>query len=98
MASLPSRRLAVARGTARNASCRRHWADGLFTEKHDSGFGGSGRNRTGVDGFAGRCMTTLPPSPEVANKEPRPDRGFEVLAQKRSYPQKVSRSLSGAQG
>jgi len=24
--------------------------------------GGSGRNRTGVDGFAIRCMTTLPPS------------------------------------
>ncbi len=25
--------------------------------------GGWGRNRTGVDGFAGRSMTTLPPSP-----------------------------------
>ena len=24
-------------------------------------FGGGGRNRTGVHGFAGRCMTTLPP-------------------------------------
>ncbi len=24
-------------------------------------FGGGGRNRTGVDGFAGRCITTLPP-------------------------------------
>lgn len=24
--------------------------------------GGSGRNRTGVDGFAGRCITTLLPS------------------------------------
>src|SRR6266853_1840817 len=23
--------------------------------------GGGGRNRTGVHGFAGRCMTTLPP-------------------------------------
>ena len=23
--------------------------------------GGGGRNRTGVDGFAGRCMATLPP-------------------------------------
>ena len=23
---------------------------------------GSGRNRTAVDGFAGRCMTTLPPN------------------------------------
>ena len=26
--------------------------------------GGGGRNRTGVDGFAGRCMTTLPPRQE----------------------------------
>jgi hypothetical protein len=26
-----------------------------------SGYGGGGRNRTGVHGFAGRCMTTLPP-------------------------------------
>ena len=24
-------------------------------------FGGQGRNRTGVDGFAGRSITTLPP-------------------------------------
>ena len=24
--------------------------------------GGGGRNRTGIDGFAGRCITTLPPS------------------------------------
>lgn len=29
-------------------------------------FGGSGRNRTGVDGFAIRCITTLPPSLVVA--------------------------------
>ncbi len=29
--------------------------------------GGSGRNRTGVDGFAIRCITTLPPS----HREPR---------------------------
>ena len=28
------------------------------------GNGGGGRNRTGVDGFAGRCMTTLPPRQE----------------------------------
>ncbi len=27
-----------------------------------SRFGGWGRNRTGIDGFAGRCITTLPPS------------------------------------
>ena len=30
---------------------------------HDNSgcFGGGGRNRTGVHGFVGRCMTTLPP-------------------------------------
>jgi hypothetical protein len=28
--------------------------------------GGGGRNRTGVDGFAGRCMTTLPPRQGMA--------------------------------
>ena len=27
----------------------------------DAAIGGGGRNRTGVHGFAGRCMTTLPP-------------------------------------
>src|SRR2546425_5983300 len=27
------------------------------------GNGGGGRNRTGVHGFAGRCITTLPPRP-----------------------------------
>ena len=31
--------------------------------------GGGGRNRTGVHGFAGRCMTTLPPRPEGACRE-----------------------------
>ena len=30
--------------------------------------GGGGRNRTGVDGFAGRCMTTLPPRPGCARR------------------------------
>ena len=33
---------------------------GLGSRRVD--FGGWGRNRTGVHGFAGRCMTTLPPS------------------------------------
>src|SRR5262245_33141195 len=28
---------------------------------HIQGTGGVGRNRTGIDGFAGRCMTILPP-------------------------------------
>jgi hypothetical protein len=27
--------------------------------------GGWGRNRTGVHGFAGRCITTLPPSRDM---------------------------------
>jgi hypothetical protein len=30
-------------------------------KRNEGQFGGGGRNRTGVDGFAGRCMTTLPP-------------------------------------
>src|SRR5262245_10304731 len=30
--------------------------------------GGGGRNRTGVHGFAGRCMTTLPPRPRKKTK------------------------------
>jgi hypothetical protein len=33
----------------------RHVGDSLIR------FGGGGRNRTGVHGFAGRCITTLPP-------------------------------------
>ena len=35
-----------------------------FSRNRQSGrkIGGWGRNRTGVHGFAGRCMTTLPPS------------------------------------
>src|SRR5262245_18739541 len=35
---------------------------------HQTQTGGQGRNRTGVDGFAGRCMTTLPPGPTQAKK------------------------------
>ena len=35
---------------------------GLFRRSSLLGlYGGGGRNRTGVHGFAGRCMTTLPP-------------------------------------
>src|SRR3954465_10863781 len=30
--------------------------------------GGGGRNRTGVHGFAGRCMTTLPPRQSLKRK------------------------------
>ena len=32
-----------------------------FRHPGDVELGGGGRNRTGVHGFAGRCMTTLPP-------------------------------------
>src|SRR5664279_243539 len=39
------------------------------------GCGGGGRNRTGVDGFAGRCMTTLPP-----RQERRPAREARAVA------------------
>lgn len=31
--------------------------------------GGWGRNRTGVHGFAGRCITTLPPSHSLCKKK-----------------------------
>jgi hypothetical protein len=34
-------------------------------------YGGGGRNRTGVHGFAGRCMTTLPPRHYCAAEWPR---------------------------
>src|SRR5256884_7007233 len=39
---------------------------GIVSERNWEGWpsspaGGGGRNRTGVHGFAGRCMTTLPP-------------------------------------
>src|SRR6266705_3754155 len=41
---------------------------GIVSERNwervpSSPVGGGGRNRTGVHGFAGRCMTTLPPRP-----------------------------------
>src|SRR3972149_9689159 len=43
------------------------------------GIGGWGRNRTGVHGFAGRCMTTLPPSPGGIKPEtPGQRRGVSV--------------------
>src|ERR1700723_1714811 len=32
----------------------------------DGGIGGPGRNRTGIRGFAVRCITTLPPDPRGA--------------------------------
>ena len=37
--------------------------------------GGGGRNRTGVHGFAGRCMTTLPPRPGARSKKGRTPKG-----------------------
>ena len=43
----------------------------LNVEMHCKLNGGQGRNRTGVDGFAGRSMTTLPPSPGLV-----PERDF----------------------
>ncbi len=42
---------------------------------------GWGRDRTGVHGFAGRCITTLPPSQEIwsgkrdSNSRPQPWQG-----------------------
>ena len=39
-----------------------------FTTRASWSIGGGGRNRTGVHGFAGRCMTTLPPRRGPAQK------------------------------
>lgn len=41
--------------------------------------GGSGRNRTGVDGFAGRCITTLLPSHEELGRSGDPAPGVSRL-------------------
>ena len=38
--------------------------------------GGWGRNRTGIDGFAGRCITTLPPSHAKDLKEDQKSRQY----------------------
>jgi hypothetical protein len=42
--------------------------------------GGGGRNRTGVHGFAGRCMTTLPPRQSLMRK------GKARVAAARAFP------------
>ncbi len=36
---------------------------GIGKQREDRGRGGRGRNRTGDEGFAGPCITTLLPSP-----------------------------------
>src|SRR5437667_10297953 len=40
------------------------------------GVGGGGRNRTGVHGFAGRCITTLPP--RLVGRRPRAQSGYKL--------------------
>ena len=42
---------------------RRGDVPGAVDAVEAEGGGGGSRNRTGVDGFAGRCMTTLPSRP-----------------------------------
>jgi hypothetical protein len=41
--------------------------------------GGQGRNRTGVDGFAGRSMTTLPPGLGVEFPGKLPERRYSTI-------------------
>ena len=41
--------------------------------------GGWGRNRTGVHGFAGRCITTLPPSPNSTHRVDHSKKGKHLL-------------------
>jgi hypothetical protein len=46
-----------------------HAQQAVSRERHrNSRMEGGGRNRTGVHGFAGRCMTTLPPRREKKGK------------------------------
>lgn len=57
----------VIAGEIRRRKTSRSDADGKSAARKTEGmamrkYGGWGRNRTGVHGFAGRCMTTLPPS------------------------------------
>ncbi len=44
-----------------SATLGREKEKALTTQGFFAHLGGGGRNRTGVHGFAGRCMTTLPP-------------------------------------
>ena len=48
-------------------------------ELHEDG--GWGRNRTGVNGVADRCMTTLPPSHNSGELKVRKSKGFEYAPQ-----------------
>ena len=58
-------------------------------------FGGGGRNRTGVDGFAGRCMTTLPPRPGCRPTQPSRSRSSEKGEPHAIVTGSPSRSWSG---
>src|SRR4029077_14932112 len=42
--------------------------------------GGGGRNRTGVHGFAGRCMTTLPPRRGAQKQEGKAQPSLTALS------------------
>ena len=55
------------------------------------GNGGGGRNRTGVHGFAGRCITTLPPRPGC----PAAERGAGDKLKGRAKPSSPSRTGAG---
>lgn len=81
----------MTRASARAAFAKRTRRDGN---------GGGGRNRTGVDGFAGRCITTLLPrrnlygfpakresialSPEILERETSLELATSTLARLRS--------------
>ena len=63
----PHRALQQAHAKALNQSARGSVAQRTFARAA----GGGGRNRTGVHGFAGRCMTTLPPRRRKRNEGKR---------------------------
>ena len=59
------------------------WGDAIPASPSDRlVIGGGGRNRTGVHGFAGRCITTLPPHLAVVLRTeaavPGPQRRYKL--------------------
>src|SRR6266849_4014064 len=57
-------------------------------QKRDSkqNLGGGGRNRTGVHGFAGRCMTTLPPRRVDRATDDKPARCYKLRGRALALP------------
>jgi hypothetical protein len=65
-----TRRVTSTPGIAGSAARSRSKTDALYPSELDVGNldGGPGRNRTGIRGFAVRCITTLPPDPRAQER------------------------------